>query len=81
MTIDYSTNLRDQNRVNRIPTRSKVVNIKLKDNEFIPLTGSNSTANKENFNFTTANLFGKMGQGALINGIGGSNTSRNYASN
>ena len=43
MTIDYTTCLKDGARTNKIP-RSKVVNIKLKENQYMPL----STTNKEN---------------------------------
>lgn len=43
MTIDYTTCLKDGVRTNKIP-RSKVVNIKLKENQYMP----NSTTNKDN---------------------------------
>lgn len=43
MTIDYTTCLKDGIRTNKIP-RSKVVNIKLKENHYMP----NSTTNNEN---------------------------------
>lgn len=67
MTLDHTTtNLRDpQLPINKIP-RQKIINIRLKDNQFVPMT----TTNKENLNFTQTNILQKMT-------LGGSSTTRN----
>ncbi len=68
MTLDYSTNLREpQVPINKIPRQQKVVNIKLKDNQFIV---PHTTTNKENLNFTQSNLMSKIN-------LAGYSTSRN----
>ena len=55
MTLDCTTSLREQQKV--IP-RQKVINVKLKDNQFIPL--STTVSNKENFS-QTQNILAKLG--------------------
>lgn len=65
MTIDYTTCLREAVKANKIP-RQKVVNIKLKDNAYMPHT----TTNKENLSHNAASLLSKITQG-------GCSTSRN----
>lgn len=69
MTLDYTTCLKEAVRANKIP-RQKVVNIKLRDNQFIP----NTTTNKENLSYNAANLLQKITQG-------GCSTSRNMTMN